>query len=629
MPKIHENGDIKEVLMDWLALQRDHHLQKKSQGSFLYSKALHSVNVHDDPLLDPKACKKLKNVGNKMVANFQKHLVSFCLEYGYPLPDPWNPDLLEDLAPKRARTSSNSDATVKRRKPAKYVPRRRSGGYAILLALYLTDRDRNGLRKDEIIKVAGQFCDSSFTSNPGSNEFYSAWNSIKLLEKHELVSYTGRRTLFYITDEGMEVAEKLAAIEDIPLQSPTIYKAVNTSIDNGVHATPDNSMLSDAFENVNDPRDLLPSHLLLSPMANPNLKSPQLFVPSSEPDFILRPVTQVAPSPPKVKKRAPIVSPKKKRLDVNHDKVNKTVNGTKYSIWLRDEYEIIVVIDEREVKSRLDRDYFETRMTRLGVNCEIRVLSVGDIAWVARHKHSKNEVVLNVICERKRMDDLALSIKDGRFIEQKHRLCKSNMKRYYYLVEETGIDVLNNFSQALQTAQSMTMLLANFQLKKFRNLDETTLFLASLTNVIVEDFNDRNVKLIVIKPRLIETLKEYSTLLDTFRSVFETSNTNSNYECCHSYLNFKESLDKTQMYTVKEMFLSMLMSIKGVTIERALAIQSHFVTPKKFLTFYHHELRDEPSAVKQKELSNKFLSEVGGKKITKGLLQKIYEVWGA
>lgn len=622
MPKIHENGDIKEVLLDWLVKQRDHHIQKKSQGSFLYSKAHHSVNIHPDPLLDPKSCKKLKNVGDKMIANFQKHLVKFCEENGYPLPDEWNPDLLVDVAPKRAKTADGNP--VKRRKIAKYVPKRRSGGYAILLALYLVDKERSGLRKDEIIKVAAQFCDSSFTSNPGSNEFYSAWNSIKLLEKHDLVSYTGRRTLFYITDEGIEVAEKLAAIEDIPVVAANDYKTVNTSIDNGIRATPDNSLLSDSFENVKDPRDLLPPHLLLSPVAN-LIRSPQLFVPSSEPDFIVRPVTHS--SPPRRKPMAPPASTVQ-HIDVQHDKNNKTVNGTKYSIWLRNEYEIVMVIDEREVKSKLDRDYFETRMTRLGIACEVRVLSVGDIAWIAKHKKSGNEVILNVICERKRLDDLALSIKDGRFVEQKHRLCKTNMKRYYYLVEETGIDVLNNFSQQLQTAQSMTMLLAKFRLKKFKNLDETTLFLASLTNIIDEDFSDRNVKLIVIKPRLIETLKEYSHLIDTFRQTFETSATKSNYECCHSYLNFKESLNKSQMYTVKEMFLSMLMSIKGVTIERALAIQNQFGTPKKFLTFFHHEMHDKPENIKQKALSQAFLSEIGGKKITNSLLQKIYEVWG-
>ena len=54
----------------------------------------------------------------------------------------------------------------------------------------------------------------------------------------------------------------------------------------------------------------------------------------------------------------------------------------------------------------------------LNVNFEVRHLKVGDFVWVARNKENK-ELVLPYIVERKRMDDLGKSIKDGRFKEQK------------------------------------------------------------------------------------------------------------------------------------------------------------------------------------------------------------------
>lgn len=53
-----------------------------------------------------------------------------------------------------------------------------------------------------------------------------------------------------------------------------------------------------------------------------------------------------------------------------------------------------------------------------GVNFEIRHLKVGDFIWIARDNYG-HELVLPYIVERKRMDDLAKSIKDGRFHEQK------------------------------------------------------------------------------------------------------------------------------------------------------------------------------------------------------------------
>ena len=53
------------------------------------------------------------------------------------------------------------------------------------------------------------------------------------------------------------------------------------------------------------------------------------------------------------------------------------------------------------------------------------------------HSHQKTrELVLPVIVERKRMDDLASSIKDGRFREQKFRLKKCGLSHPVYLVEE-------------------------------------------------------------------------------------------------------------------------------------------------------------------------------------------------
>lgn len=49
---------------------------------------------------------------------------------------------------------------------------------------------------------------------------------------------------------------------------------------------------------------------------------------------------------------------------------------------------------------------------------EVRHLNIGDFAWIARNTEKK-ELLLPYIVERKRMDDLGCSIKDGRYHEQK------------------------------------------------------------------------------------------------------------------------------------------------------------------------------------------------------------------
>lgn len=50
---------------------------------------------------------------------------------------------------------------------------------------------------------------------------------------------------------------------------------------------------------------------------------------------------------------------------------------------------------------------------------QVRNLKVGDFLWIAKDKFSNEELVLPYVVERKRMDDLARSIIDGRYAEQK------------------------------------------------------------------------------------------------------------------------------------------------------------------------------------------------------------------
>jgi crossover junction endonuclease MUS81 len=86
-------------------------------------------------------------------------------------------------------------------------------------------------------------------------------------------------------------------------------------------------------------------------------------------------------------------------------------------------FDIILVLDIREVRVQSDRDYFSKKLEEKGVQVITRALDIGDVLWIAKPKEPNlllpKEVVLDHIVERKRMDDLVSSIKDGRFNEQK------------------------------------------------------------------------------------------------------------------------------------------------------------------------------------------------------------------
>lgn len=86
--------------------------------------------------------------------------------------------------------------------------------------------------------------------------------------------------------------------------------------------------------------------------------------------------------------------------------------------------------------------FFADKIAAGNVPVSVRKLTLGDFIWIAKEKGgTKREVVLDFIVERKRMDDLASSIMDGRFKEQKFRLCGCPLKQRIYLVEKYGASV--------------------------------------------------------------------------------------------------------------------------------------------------------------------------------------------
>jgi crossover junction endonuclease MUS81 len=82
-------------------------------------------------------------------------------------------------------------------------------------------------------------------------------------------------------------------------------------------------------------------------------------------------------------------------------------------------FDIILILDNREVRQRKDRSFFVNELTQKGILVESRSLELGDTLWIAREKQTKQEIVLDYLIERKTMADLVASIKDGRFNEQK------------------------------------------------------------------------------------------------------------------------------------------------------------------------------------------------------------------
>ncbi|CAG8734796.1 3256_t:CDS:2, partial [Ambispora leptoticha] len=112
----------------------------------------------------------------------------------------------------------NEPPLKKQKRKSTYVPKYRSGSYAILLGLYLShtkNPNDNGITKPELIKIAQQFCDSSFDMPQSSKNHYTAWSCMKRLQEKGLIYKEGCPNRFTLSTTGLEIAHQIVKTTNI------------------------------------------------------------------------------------------------------------------------------------------------------------------------------------------------------------------------------------------------------------------------------------------------------------------------------------------------------------------------------------------------------------------------------
>ena len=244
------------------------------------------------------------------------------------------------------------------------------------------------------------------------------------------------------------------------------------------------------------------------------------------------------------------------------------------------QFEIVLIVDSREQTSGVDQNMRKTalisELIQNGVNAEMRVLQVGDFAWVARETvHPNRELILDHVVERKRVDDLASSIVDGRFHEQKHRLKNSGVRAMTYLVEcftrgEYSVPFRN-----LQSAVSNSQIMDGFNIKYMSNYKETILYLKTMTEALSTNLT---------RQTLFSCTLEEMRSGDMPRNYFMSLN------------EFEKSTRKVTNFTAFEMFLKHLIQFSGCSVLKAKAIVDRYQTVQRLLAAYQ-----ECDCLKQKE----------------------------
>jgi crossover junction endonuclease MUS81 len=278
-------------------------------------------------------------------------------------------------------------------------------------------------------------------------------------------------------------------------------------------------------------------------------------------------------------------------------------------------FTVELILDNREVRSKTDRDYIQNNLSAANVTPQTRKLEVGDAMWIARSHETGQEILLDFIVERKRLDDLVSSIKDGRFHEQKFRLTKSGLKNVIYIVEEFTVREAENMQESILTAISSTQVVNGFFVKRTAKLDDTIRYLVRMTKMLRSMYLGKD--LYIVPDSHVEA-HTYAQLREHIKNTYPGKDFYLRYET------FSQLVTKGACMTLRDLFLKMLMCVRGISAEKALEIQRSFKTPAELLEAYE-KCRD--SHERDNLVAEASKNAVMRRKIPAGVSKKVREVW--
>ncbi|KAJ7047896.1 ERCC4 domain-containing protein [Mycena alexandri] len=250
-------------------------------------------------------------------------------------------------------------------------------------------------------------------------------------------------------------------------------------------------------------------------------------------------------------------------------------------------YTIDLLLDHRE-KGKKNREVMGAALRNNGLSVDDRrALELGDVAWVARN-NAGEECVLDVVLERKRLDDLTQSVRDGRFHEQKFRLHQSGISRVMYLVEEYDTHKQKeNWGAQISTALSSTQVVDGFMVKETRNTDDTLAYLTGLTHELIHMHQHKD--LFVIPTEIIRR-HSYMDLQKYLRR--------TQPDKCYvtSYADFQILNSKSAFTTVRDTWTRMLLCVKGMSAEKVGAVVERWDTPRALWEAFREAQVEEQEA---------------------------------
>ncbi|KAI8833850.1 hypothetical protein BJ741DRAFT_254463 [Chytriomyces cf. hyalinus JEL632] len=527
--------DLKALFLEWLS---DMHEEEKKKAVSRGNSRLFSVykKAHDElakyplPLTTPRDVLIVKNIGPGILKELETRLAAH--QGSNPCQIELQPNsahsfLHEPLraVPKKKNSAITETDTAdsapqpapKRVRKVEYVPKYRSGAWAILVAL--KQGGQGYMSKHDIVQSGQEHADMPLDT-PGAGTMYSGWASMKGLKEKELVMAYGNPPRFCLTEEGSTLVDRMLA---------------------SMNQTNSAALPTDA-----NPRSMVDgrnssSHVKATQYSSNNRLSKSI---SSLSEDSSEPASQLS----HVSSKGDTAS-------------NQPFRNLSFAPG---EFEIILLLDTREVKNGANRSFFYDGLVNRNVKVEQRMLELGDIMFIARPKtngqyHGDDEIVLEYIIERKTMDDLVSSIKDGRFKEQKFRLSECGAPNVIYVIEEVSTESAEYFGMdAVHTAITQTQFENGFFVKKTSSAEDTLNYLVSLMNALKTVY--RNKKLALKNGNAPGTHPKPNTVYSLTFQEFSRQNT------------------KTKNFCLGDVWIRQLMTVPGMSLEKSVFFSRTFKT---------------------------------------------------
>lgn len=274
-----------------------------------------------------------------------------------------------------------------------------------------------------------------------------------------------------------------------------------------------------------------------------------------------------------------------------------------------DEWELVLLLDHREILSRRNRSILERKLLDRGITCEVRALNVGDVQWIARRYRPGDdricgefaqfdatqtvsvgtdetdcilhaEFMLNAIVERKEVNDLSGSIIDRRYFEQKSRLSACGLTHVIYLVEGSLTQQQTTIrSSGLETAMCRTQVQNQFFVQLCRSSDESLAFLSGVHMRLLAKFPRHACRNAELHSQDNPARRE-SPFLPPSTAEASATQTFDAVMCqpLQLFAAFNAQFRKKSQFTVGELYQMMLMQAPGLSAAKTAALFKTFST---------------------------------------------------